>query len=127
MLSSLPSEQRTSCGTTAGSARLGDRPVSVSEGAVRLADGTLAGSCLTLDQAGRELATSTSPPLAEALAAASVVPARLLGLERDLLPGRPADLVLLGEPGEPSGGLAVERVMIAGGIPTSRHRTAFPG
>jgi N-acetylglucosamine-6-phosphate deacetylase len=92
-----------------GAARLGDRPVTVSEGAVRLPDGTLAGSSLTLDRAVRQLVTAAGVTPPEALRAASGVPAGLLGLERGrIAPGMPADLVVL------DASLDLERVMIGG-------------
>ncbi|MBO0776981.1 MAG: amidohydrolase family protein, partial [Actinobacteria bacterium] len=61
-------------------------------------DGTLAGSALRLDQAVANLADAGAG-LAQAVAAASRVPADLIGrpdLGR-LAPGAPADLVWLGE------------------------------
>lgn len=66
------------------------------DGAPRLADGTLAGSALTMDVAvGACVAAGV--PLEHALRAASTVPARLLGLSDrgELVPGRRADLVAL--------------------------------
>ena len=93
-----------------GRARLGDQPVSVADGAVRLADGTLAGSSLTMDRAVGELVKLAGAPLEGALDAASRVPSVVLGLgdRGTLTPGAPADLVQLDE------SFHVERVMIAG-------------
>lgn len=62
----------------------GDRIVLVTDavdGPDRLSDGTLAGSRLTLDQAVRNLVAFTGCPVAQALAAASIRPARVLGVE----------------------------------------------
>lgn len=73
------------------------RGVTVVDGAPRLADGTLAGSALTMDAAVRNLVATTSADLATAVRAASTTPARLLG-EADrgrIAPGARADLVLL--------------------------------
>lgn len=81
-----------------GSYELGGRPVEVTGGAVRLADGTLAGSVLTMDQAVRNLVASGAS-LAAAVHAASAAPAALLGREDlgELRPGAPAHLTVLGE------------------------------
>jgi N-acetylglucosamine-6-phosphate deacetylase len=77
---------------------LGGRRVQIRDGAVRLPDGTLAGSVLTMDEAVRNLVASGAS-LAEALHAASAAPARLLG--RDdlgaLRPGAPAHVAVLDE------------------------------
>ena len=50
----------------------------IRDGAVRLPDGTLAGSVLTMDEAVRNLVASGAS-LADAVHAASAAPARLLG------------------------------------------------
>jgi N-acetylglucosamine-6-phosphate deacetylase len=57
---------------------LAGRTVHVRDGAVRLPDGTLAGSVLTMDEAVRNLVASGAP-LADAVHAAATAPARLLG------------------------------------------------
>jgi N-acetylglucosamine-6-phosphate deacetylase len=54
------------------------KPVSVRDGVARTPDGTLAGSTLTMDAAVRHV-VQLGVPLAEALGAASSVPARILG------------------------------------------------
>jgi N-acetylglucosamine-6-phosphate deacetylase len=66
---------------------------------VRLADGTLAGSVLSLDQAVRNLVAFTGCSSAEAVSAASTAPARLLGDPSvgHLEPGARADVVVLTE------------------------------
>jgi N-acetylglucosamine-6-phosphate deacetylase len=66
--------------------------------ALRLADGRLAGSRLTLDRAVRNAEAFGAMTQLEAVAAATLRPARLLGLERErgtLRPGARADLVVL--------------------------------
>jgi len=76
------------------------RPVSRLDGALRLADGTLAGSVLTMDEALRHVVQIVGLPLADALAMASRVPAAFLRRERDLgriAPGFLASLVHLDE------------------------------
>ena len=67
------------------------------DGVPRLADGTLAGSALTMDRAVRNVVRDAGVDLADAVAAASTTPARLLGLDdRGVLrPGARADLVAL--------------------------------
>lgn len=79
-----------------GTCRLGDVEVEVADGAARRRDGTLAGSVLTMPAAIRNL-VALDVPLVDAVAAATAVPARVLG--RDdvgrLTVGGPADLVVL--------------------------------
>ncbi len=95
----------TDAGAAAGMPRgmytAGDQPVRVAEdGIPRLADGTLAGSVLRMDQAVTNL-VAWGIPLREAVLSASRTPLRLLGLlDRGVLaPGYRADLVVLGEDG----------------------------
>jgi N-acetylglucosamine-6-phosphate deacetylase len=67
-------------------------------GAVRLANGRLAGSCLTLDAALRNVTGFANLSLLDAVSACTLRPARLLGIEREygtLRPGARADLVVL--------------------------------
>jgi N-acetylglucosamine-6-phosphate deacetylase len=92
-----------------GEYAFGGRPVVKAGGAVRLGDGTLAGSALRLDQAVRNV-VALGVPLAEAVAAASTRPARLVGrpdLGR-LVPRAPADVVVLDD------ALEVQRVLVDG-------------
>jgi N-acetylglucosamine-6-phosphate deacetylase len=76
----------------------------------RLADGTLAGSALTMDQAVRNVVHDAGVAAADAVHAAATTPARLLGLDDrgGLEPGARADVIALDE------GLGVEAVWIAG-------------
>lgn len=80
-----------------GPARLGDQPVVVREGTVRLDDGTLAGSAADLPACLRVLRAATGCSLAEAVASATTVPAALLGdpSRGTLAPGARGDLVLV--------------------------------
>lgn len=84
------------CGLPEGPTELGGQPVTVSNGAARLGDGTLAGSVLTLDAALRR-AVAAGVPLAEASTLASAVPSSYLGLaDRGRIEaGARADLVVL--------------------------------
>jgi N-acetylglucosamine-6-phosphate deacetylase len=68
------------------------------DGAIRLADGTLAGSVLTLDRALHNLQAATGRPLAELWPTASRNAAQAIGIDDakgTLEPGKDADLVLL--------------------------------
>jgi N-acetylglucosamine-6-phosphate deacetylase len=94
-----------------GSYEAGDGPVTLRDGAIRLADGRLAGSCLSLDLAVRNMTVMAGVPLWDAVAMASLVPARVLGLNAkkgSIEPGKDADLVLLDE------NLAPQNVFIGG-------------
>jgi N-acetylglucosamine-6-phosphate deacetylase len=88
---------------------LGGRPVQIRDGAVRLPDGTLAGSVLTMDEAVRNL-VECGASLADAVHAASTAPARLLGRDDlgTLRPGAPAHLTVLDED------LRVVRTLVGG-------------
>ena len=81
----------------AGRQALGRSEVVVDEAGVRLADGTLAGSNLALDQGVRNLVAFTGCAPEVALAAASASPAALLAdpVRGHLDPGARGDLVLL--------------------------------
>ncbi len=71
--------------------------------ALRLPDGTLAGSNLSLDRAIRNAVSFGAMTRAEAVAACTARPARLLGIEGErgtLRPGARADLVVLSAAGE---------------------------
>lgn len=89
--------------------RLGGHVVTKQDGSVRLADGTLAGSALTMDQALRNL-VAIGLPLAEAARRLSTIPARWIGALDigTIRPGARADLVVLDD------ALAVREVVIAG-------------
>jgi N-acetylglucosamine-6-phosphate deacetylase len=81
-----------------GTFELGGRPVIVEDGVARL-DGGLAGSTLTLARAVQLAVTVLGLPLADAVRMATATPARAFGLggAGELAPGRPADLVVLGD------------------------------
>jgi N-acetylglucosamine-6-phosphate deacetylase len=78
--------------------------------APRLADGTLAGSVLTMDTAVRNVVEHCGVSLLDAIHAATSTPAQLLGLNDrgEILPGRRADLVAL------TPGLTVEATWVRG-------------
>ena len=95
---------------TDGEYRLGRQTVHKRDGGVRLADGTLAGSTLTMDQALRNL-VGLGLPLAEASRRTSTLAARYLGLDDRgaIAAGAWADLVVLD-----AATLRIEQVVIEG-------------
>jgi len=83
-----------------GEYTLGGQPIFVQGIACRLADGTIAGSVLRMNDAVRNYRDHTGAPLYEAVACASLHPAASIGVsgrKGSLLPGRDADLLLLEE------------------------------
>lgn len=86
-------------GLPGGRFRIGDTELNVDERGARAADGVLAGSVLRMDDAVRNLSAFTGCSIAEAVAAASATPARLLGRGDvgTIEPGAYADVVLLDE------------------------------
>jgi N-acetylglucosamine-6-phosphate deacetylase len=102
----LVTDATSAAGASPPEVTLGGRTVRVADGAPRLADGTLAGSLLTMDQAVRNVAgargldraihLAAAGGLDRAIRVASAAPSRLLGLDQgELRPGCGADLVLL--------------------------------
>lgn len=83
-----------------GTYRLGGMDVTVADGIARLANGsTIAGSTLTMDAAVRHAVRDAGLSWPEAARAASLAPARVLGLDAEvgsLAPGKRADLVVFG-------------------------------
>ena len=93
----LVSDAMAGLGLGAGRYQLGEREVIVAGDSARLADGTLDGSVLSLDEAVRNLMRFTGCAFEEAVVAASAVPAAVLGLSARygrLAEGARADLVL---------------------------------
>jgi N-acetylglucosamine-6-phosphate deacetylase len=81
-----------------GDYQLDERLVTVRDGAVRLLDGTLAGSVLTIDAALRNLLRATGRPLREVWPMTSLNAAQAIGIsdsKGSLEAGKDADLVLL--------------------------------
>jgi N-acetylglucosamine-6-phosphate deacetylase len=99
------------CGMPDGKYRLYDLEITVAEGAARLADGTLAGSVLTMSQAVKNMVGLAGLPLEMVLPLATEVPARILGVEGrkgKLAVGYDADVVVL------SDRLEAEQVFVRG-------------
>ena len=111
----LVSDAVAAAGMGDGEFTLGGRRVVAAGGAVRDADGRLAGSAAALLDCVRHL-HGLGIPLEEALAAATVVPARLADRPElgRLAPGAPADVVVLDDALEPV------RVLVAGGERVAR-------
>ena len=94
----LVTDAMAALGTPPGVHLLGDYEVTVDATSARLADGTLAGSILSLDQALRNLIAAAGCTLAEALPTITTTPAKAIGLDGQrgrIEPGYTADLVLL--------------------------------
>ena len=95
----LVTDAMAASGLGDGEYRLGHAAVTVNQGKVTDSNGRLAGSTLTMDRAVRNLMGFTGCSPAEAVAAASTVPAGLLGWgdRGRLAVGSRADLVLFDE------------------------------
>ncbi|WP_406693194.1 N-acetylglucosamine-6-phosphate deacetylase [Saccharopolyspora sp. ID03-671] len=93
----LVTDAISATGAGDGTYELGALPVTVVDGEPRLADGSLAGSTLTMDAAFRNLVRDCGLSVPAAVAATSTNPARRLGLTEvgEIRPGAAADLVVL--------------------------------
>lgn len=91
--------------------------VRVVDGAPRLADGTIAGSALSMDDAVRNVVEVAGVPVADALTAASTTPAAVLGdaSRGRIAAGARADLVVLGRDD-----LAPRRTIVGGQVAWER-------
>ncbi|CAN5614838.1 N-acetylglucosamine-6-phosphate deacetylase [soil metagenome] len=106
----LVTDMVSAAGMPTGTYHLGGRAVESDGIAVRLPDGTLAGSALTMDQAIRNLVNWKIASPAESIQMATETPAAVLGLDDRgrLITGAYADLVLLDE------ALRVTRTIVQG-------------
>jgi len=87
-------------GLPEGEYMLDERSVHIHNGAVRLPDGTLAGSVLTMERALQNVCAATGRSLAEMWVTSSLNPARAIGLSAQkgsLEVGKDADLIFLDE------------------------------
>jgi N-acetylglucosamine-6-phosphate deacetylase len=119
----LVSDALRATGLPEGAYTVGDRPVFSMDGAIRLADGTLAGSVLTLDRALHNLQAATGRPLTELWPAASRNAAQAIGVDDakgTLEPGKDADLVLL-DPALRVVVTVAEGAVVHGGDHLQRH------
>jgi N-acetylglucosamine-6-phosphate deacetylase len=105
----LVTDAVSGAGVQDGSYSLGGFEVKIRDGVARGPDGQLAGSVLTMIEAVRNL-HALGVPLSDALAAASTVPAGVLGLTDagNLAPGAPADIVVVDDE------LQIDRVLVGG-------------
>jgi N-acetylglucosamine-6-phosphate deacetylase len=105
----LVTDAVSGAGVQDGSYSLGGFEVKIRDGVARGPDGQLAGSVLTMIEAVRNL-HELGVPLSDALAAASTVPAGVLGLPDvgGLAPGSVADVVVVDD------NLRIERVLVGG-------------
>ncbi|MFG6468311.1 N-acetylglucosamine-6-phosphate deacetylase [Roseateles sp. BYS87W] len=103
-------DSTAAAGMPDGDYRLGEYTVQKCLGGVRLPDGTLAGSALTMDQALRNLVHTLGLDLVEASRRTSTAAAEYLGLHDRgcLAAGAWADVVVM------DGGLQVQRVFVEG-------------
>ena len=93
------------------------RKVTIRDGAVRLEDGRLAGSTLSLDKAVYNMVKYAGIELMHAVKAASLNPAGIIGLEHkkgSIEPGKDADLVIFNED------IKINKVFI-GGFPLKKE------
>jgi N-acetylglucosamine-6-phosphate deacetylase len=106
----LATDAISAAGMPEGSYALGTLSVHVHGREARLADGTLAGSVLTMDAAIRNVAAYVGCGVQQAVWMATTSPARVLGLHHkgSLEPGADADLVIL------SPNLLVQKTYVAG-------------
>lgn len=109
----LITDAMMAAGLEDGLYELGGYDVTVKEGTARLADGTLAGSTLTLNRAVRNLVDLVNVPLADAIRMASLNPAQAIGAadrKGSIEVGKDADLVIFDQQ------LNALQTMIAGQI-----------
>jgi N-acetylglucosamine-6-phosphate deacetylase len=107
----LVTDAMRACGLAEGTYKLYEHEVIVADGAARLADGTLAGSVLTMDAAVKNMVELAGLPVETVLPMATEVPARIAGVadRKGKLELRyDADVVLMSERFE------VERVWARG-------------
>ena len=107
----LVTDSITAAGASDGAYSFASLDVQVHDGAVRGPDGVLAGSVLTMIEAVRNL-HGLGVPLPEAVAAATAVPARVLGTPQlgRLDVGLPADIVILDD------NVEIDRVLVGGRV-----------
>jgi N-acetylglucosamine-6-phosphate deacetylase len=98
---------------------LDERSIHIRDGAVRLPDGTLAGSVLTMEHALQNLCSATGRPLAEMWVTSSLNAARAIGISAQkgsLEIGKDADFILL------DGSFHIHLTVIGGEIIFSSNR-----
>jgi N-acetylglucosamine-6-phosphate deacetylase len=118
----LVTDAMEAAGMHPGDYELGGRKVRLEDGAVRLPDGTLAGSALTMDEAVRNAVRFLGVSLAQAVRMASETPAAALTLDGKgrIAAGCDADFVLLDEEG------TVLQTIVSGRTVYERERSGCP-
>ncbi|TDA68669.1 MAG: N-acetylglucosamine-6-phosphate deacetylase [Clostridia bacterium] len=107
----LVTDAMAACGMSDGTYTLGRNQVTVRDGQARTHGGYLAGSTLTMWRAVQNMRRLGQTPLEEAVAMATRIPARQLGLagtKGEIAPGSDADLLMLNRQG------AIELVFLQG-------------
>lgn len=107
----LVTDAMRACGLDDGVYKLYEHEVTVGDGAARLADGTLAGSVLTMDRAVKNMVELAGLPIEYVLPLATSVPAQIAGVadrKGKIDIDYDADLVVLDER------LELERVVVRG-------------
>jgi N-acetylglucosamine-6-phosphate deacetylase len=112
------SDATAALGIDRGHTHLGTLDVQVADGAVRLADGTLAGSAASLSRCLEVLLSTTRCSVAEAVATATSTPARLIGdgSRGSLDRGRRGDVTLV----DTSAGFEVVETVVGGEVVKGR-------
>jgi N-acetylglucosamine-6-phosphate deacetylase len=118
----LVTDAMQAAGMPPGDYELGQRKVHLEDGAVRLPDGTLAGSALTMDEAVRNAVRFLVVSLAQAVGMAAETPAAALNLDGKgkIAVGCDADFVLLDSEG------TVLETIVAGETVYERGKSAHP-
>ncbi len=110
----LVSDAISAAGLPGGEYEIGGQPVYVSESSARLADGTLAGSVITLAEAVKN-AVSAGISLKDAVTMASLIPAAAIGVgdrKGKLTPGYDADIALLSKDITPIGSVVRGKALL---------------
>lgn len=107
----LVTDAMRAAGMPEGTYKLYQHEVTVNDGAARLADGTLAGSVLTMRRAVQNMVELAGVPLESVIPLATEIPARVLGINGSkgrIAPGMDADILVLSRRFE------LERIFVRG-------------
>ncbi len=122
----LVTDAMRGAGMPDGTYDLGGQSVTVHQGEARLADGTLAGSTLTLERGVRNIMAAADLPLRDALNMASRVPAQAMGLQErkgSIAVGKDADLIILSDDWNVLLTMVAGEIVYRGPISHERHTT----